>query len=160
MTDGQKPFKRLGSRGQSPSDKRIRIPSRYRKCLTRHVIIQNKSTEVSSSSDWHPPVCQKYKSETGCIYGKKCRFRHVEAEEKPRKKSKRRWCGRITSPVEGVYTTGLCGSRFSSEKVYSTERKKIEIKSRRQILQGHVATNENSGKKRSIAENYSKVRTS
>ena len=28
-------------------------------------------------------------SEKGCVFGDKCRFRHVEAEEKPSKKSKR-----------------------------------------------------------------------
>ena len=30
-----------------------------------------------------------YKSGTGCAYGKECRFRHVEAEETPSKKSKK-----------------------------------------------------------------------
>ena len=49
------------------------------------------------------------------------------------------WCERISCLVEGVCTIGLCVSRFSSEKVYSTERKKIGIESRRQILQGPVA---------------------
>ena len=37
----------------------------------------------------HPPVCQNYKSETGCKYGRTCFFRHVEADEKPSKKSKK-----------------------------------------------------------------------
>ena len=37
---------------------------------------------------WHPPVCQDYKSENGCTIGRKCFFRHIEAEEKPSKKSK------------------------------------------------------------------------
>ena len=44
---------------------------------------QNKSCEASSSNYWHPSVCQKCKSETGRICCKKCRFRHVEAEEEP-----------------------------------------------------------------------------
>ena len=30
-----------------------------------------------------------YKSETGCVYGIKCRFRHVEADGQPIKKSKK-----------------------------------------------------------------------
>ena len=34
-------------------------------------------------------MCQNYKSETGCICGEKCRFRHVEAEERPSKKTKK-----------------------------------------------------------------------
>ena len=38
---------------------------------------------------WHPPVCQNYKSETGCINGRKCFFRHVEADEKPSPKPKK-----------------------------------------------------------------------
>ena len=62
--------------------------------------------------------------------------------------------------VKEVYTIGLCVSRFSSEKVCSTERWKIRIKSRCQIQQGHVAPKINSGKKGSIARNYSKVSTS
>ena len=44
-------------------------------------------TEIGSC--WHPPVCLTYnKSETGCNFGNKCYFRHVEADEKPSKKSK------------------------------------------------------------------------
>ena len=38
---------------------------------------------------WHPPVCQNYKSENRCIHGDKCHFRHVEAERKPSKKTKK-----------------------------------------------------------------------
>ena len=40
---------------------------------------------------WHPPVCQNYKSVSGCNHGEKCRFRHVEAHKQPSKKSKK--CG-------------------------------------------------------------------
>ena len=32
-------------------------------------------------------MCHNYKLETGCKHGDTCRFRHVEAEEKPSKKS-------------------------------------------------------------------------
>ena len=42
-----------------------------------------------SCNFWHPPVCLNYESESGCKYGDKCRFAHVEAEEKPSKKSKK-----------------------------------------------------------------------
>ena len=38
---------------------------------------------------WHPPVCLNYKSEKGCVHGDKCHFRHVEADGKPNKKSKK-----------------------------------------------------------------------
>ena len=75
--DGQKPLKRSGSRGQRSWRGRGRFPC------------QNKNCENPSSDYWHPVVRKNYKSETGCIYGKKCRFRHVEAEEKPSNKSKK-----------------------------------------------------------------------
>ena len=42
-----------------------------------------------SCNYWHPPVCQNCKSQTGCNYGNKCYCRHVEAGEKPSKKSKK-----------------------------------------------------------------------
>ena len=35
---------------------------------------------------------------------------------KPNKKSKKGWCARISCDIEGVYTIGLCISRFLSEK--------------------------------------------
>ena len=38
---------------------------------------------------WHPPVCQNYTSETRCKFGNKCHFRHVEADEKPSRESKK-----------------------------------------------------------------------
>ena len=34
-------------------------------------------------------MCLKYKSESGCAYGEKCRFRHAEADGQPSKKSKK-----------------------------------------------------------------------
>ena len=33
-------------------------------------------------------MCLNYKSESGCTYGEKCRFRHTEADGQPSKKSK------------------------------------------------------------------------
>ena len=45
--------------------------------------------KLSHVKFWHPPVCQNYKSETGCKFGRTCFFRHVEAEGKPYKKSKK-----------------------------------------------------------------------
>ena len=41
-----------------------------------------KIAQNPSCKFWHPPVCQNYKSEKGCIYGKKCFLGHVEAEGK------------------------------------------------------------------------------
>ena len=34
-------------------------------------------------------MCCNYRSESGCTYGEKCKFRHVEADGKPSKKSKK-----------------------------------------------------------------------
>ena len=43
----------------------------------------------SSCDIRHPPVCRHYKSESQCIYGNHCLFRHADAEETPSKRSKR-----------------------------------------------------------------------
>ena len=37
----------------------------------------------------YEPVSLNYKSESGCTYGEKCGFRHVEADGQPSKKSKK-----------------------------------------------------------------------
>ena len=42
-----------------------------------------------SSRVWHPPVCRSYKSESRCIHGSNCLFRHADGEEKPSKWSKK-----------------------------------------------------------------------
>ena len=55
-TNWQTPFKRSGSRGQSPWEGRDRFHRR------------NKNCEDPSCNYWHPPARQNYKSETGCIY--------------------------------------------------------------------------------------------
>ena len=65
------------SRGESPA-KKMRIPCKFQvKCNN------------SSCSCWHPPVCQNYKSQSGCKYGEKRQPRHKDAEEMPSKKSKK-----------------------------------------------------------------------
>ena len=62
-----------------------------RKVLTREVrfCVDFLEKYNPSCKFWHLPVCQNYKSEKGCICGDKCHFRHVEAEEKPKQKSKK-----------------------------------------------------------------------
>ena len=60
-------------------------------------------------------------------------------EEKPCKKSKKGGAKGSVASLKGVHTSGLCVSRFVSEKIYSEERLKIGTKTRRQIRQGHVA---------------------
>ena len=73
--EGEKPSKDSGNRDESSSDKRGKIPRRNRNCNN------------PSCSCWHLPVCQNYKSEKECVHNDKCHFRHVEADEKPSKKS-------------------------------------------------------------------------
>ena len=53
-----------------------------RKVLTQIVKIRHADSGTLS-------VCLNYKSEKGCVHGDKCHFRHVEADEKPSKKSKK-----------------------------------------------------------------------
>ena len=70
-------------------------------------------------------------------------------------------CVKITSLRQDANTAKIVSfdmlrPRRSPEKIYSTERRKIGIKTHRQILQGHVAPNENSGKKWSIAREWFK----
>ena len=37
---------------------------------------------------WHPPVCQNYKTQSGCRFGGKCSFLHREAERQPNRRTK------------------------------------------------------------------------
>ena len=142
--EGQNSSQGSGSKQENSFDK-SEIPCRF------------KFFKNPACGFWHPPVCLNYKSEKGYVHGDKCHFRHVEAEGKPNKKSKKRRCERLSRDIEGVYTIGLCISRFSSEKIYSTWIWNVGIKTRRQILQRHLAPNQNSGKKGSIARYYPKV---
>ena len=98
--EGETPSKFSGNRGESPSDKMNRLACRHRKYNT------------PSCNYWHAPVCQNYKSETGCK-----KIRHVDTG-KAHQEVKERWCERISCLDDGVQTFGLCVSRFLSEKIY------------------------------------------
>ena len=108
-------------------------------------ISEGESVRISFDV-WQSPVCLNYKSESGCKCGDIRRFRHVEADGQLSKKSK-------NSGVKGSVSV----SRFPCEEIHSTERRKIGIKSHRQILLGHVALQKKSGKTGSIARRISKV---
>ena len=75
--EGENPSKESGNRDESSSDKRSKIPRRCANCSNPSCVF------------WHPSVCQNCKSKTRCTFGNKGFFRHVEAEEKPSKKSKK-----------------------------------------------------------------------
>ena len=47
-------------------------------------ILNGKCTDPCDC--WHPPVCQNYKSESGCKFGDICLFRHSEVDGQPKKK--------------------------------------------------------------------------
>ena len=112
--EGQKSSQGLGSKQENSKDK-SEIPCRSKFCKN------------PSCKSWHPPVCQKYKSETGMFCGDKCHFRHVEAEVTSSKKSKK--CGaKDQLRYEGVFSIGLCISRFLSEKSVLREEGKLGSK--------------------------------
>ena len=115
-----------------------------------------KNCNNPSCKFWHLPVCLNYKSGEGCVKGDKCRFRHVEEYVKPNKKSKKRWCERISCTTEGVYTVGLWISRFLSEKLYSAWARNVGIETRRQVLQRALGTKLKFGKERVHREVLSK----
>ena len=96
------PQKSSGPRGESPSGTGRRIPCRN--------FLGGKCT-YPSCTFWHPPVCLNYKSESGCTYGEKCRFRHVEPDGQPSKKSKKSGVKGSVALIKGVFTIGLCVSR-------------------------------------------------
>ena len=75
--EGEKPSKDSGNRDEISSFKKSKIPCRY------------TNSNNPSCGCWHLPVCQNYTSKTGCTFGNECFFRHVVAEEKPSKKSKK-----------------------------------------------------------------------
>ena len=80
----------------------------------------SNSAKKPSCKFWHPPVCQNYKSEKGCVCGNKCHFRHVEAEGKANKGSKKGGAKGSVAILKETFSIGLCVSTFSSEKIYST----------------------------------------
>ena len=106
---------------------------------------------------WHLPVCQNYKSKTGCTFGNKCYFRHVWGWGRAQPKVKEGWCERISCDIEGVHTTGLCISRLLSEKVFFYVNQEIWDQSTPSNSPRHLAPNQHSGKKGSIARKYPKV---
>ena len=76
--EGQKSSKGSGSKQENSFDE-SEIPCRFKFCKS------------PSCKFWHPPVCQNYKSEKGCVHGDKCphqlrRPRLTKGEKTPQKK--------------------------------------------------------------------------
>ena len=49
----------------------------------RILCLRGAKCKRSSCCCLHPPVCVSFKSESGCRFGKRCQYRHIDAEEKP-----------------------------------------------------------------------------
>ena len=77
-----------GTNWREDTPKKFR-PQRRKKAEKRAEIFSRGKCTYPSCNFWHPPVWLNYKSESGCANGDKCRSRHVEAEEKPSKESKK-----------------------------------------------------------------------
>ena len=87
-------------------------------------------------------MCQNYKSETGCKFGRTCFFRHVEAEEKPSKKSKKGGAkGSVPALLKESTQLGCVSQDSYPRMSILREEGKLGSNSRRQILQGHLAPN-------------------
>ena len=141
-TDGKKPSKCSGLRGESPSGKGGRIALQHSESVqTRHVVLGTL-----------PCV-----SESGCKIGEKCRFRHAEVDGQPIEKSKNGGVRGSVSLLKVSIQLG-CSSRLPPEQICFAE--KGENWDQITLLQGHVAPHQNSGKNGSIARSYSKVRAS
>ena len=49
---------------------------------------ENNLREIEANPScylWHPPVCQNYKSQSGCKYDDGCSFLHREADQQPKR---------------------------------------------------------------------------
>ena len=101
-------------------------------------------------------MCQNYKSETGCINGGKCFFRHVEAEGKPSIKSKK---GGAKGSVATLKESAQLGSvSQDSHPGKSSLREEGKLGSKHAVTFSKATWHQKkSGKKRSIARNYLKV---
>ena len=98
-----KPLQRSGSRIQSPWRGKSRFPCQ------------------------HPPVCQNFEPDAGCIYGKRCRFRLVEAEEKPSKKSKKGGAQGSDALLKEYFQSGCVSQDSQPRKSIPQESTKIGI---------------------------------
>ena len=119
------------------------------KCATRHVIIGTLLCVSITSLNQDAHFAKNAASD-------KLRLMDGQSSKKVEEKL---WT-KITCLTEGVYTIGLRVPRLHSKEVYSTESRKIGIKSHSQILQGHVTPHHNSGKQRSTFGKFAIVRTS
>ena len=144
--EGRNTSKEAGNKEESSSDKMSEFPCRFRTC-------KNPSYKF-----WHPPMCQNYKSEQGCIYGDTCHFRHVEAEGKPNKRSKKGGAkGAVATWKESIQVGCVSQDSYPRTSIIPREPGKLGTKHAVKFCKGTWHQKFNSGKKGSIARNYPKV---
>ena len=76
----------------------------------------------------HPPVCQNYTSEKGCVHGVKCHVRHVEAEGKPSKRSKKGGAKGSVSILKESFQLSCVSQDFSPRNSVPRELGKLGSK--------------------------------
>ena len=124
----------------------------------RAEISLGESVRIRHVFFWHPPVCLNCKSESGCKYGDKCRFRHVEADAQPSKKVEDKWCERISSLVKGVCTIELRLEILIRENRFVLrEERNLGSNHFVKFSKGTWRHTKKSGKKGSIARRHSEV---
>ena len=104
--------------------------STKRKILTREVrfCVDTKNCDNPECKFWHPPVCLNYKSEKGCVYAGKCRFRHVEVEGKPNKKSKKGGAKGWVDIIKEFTQLGCASQDSYPRKSFLRSRGKVRTK--------------------------------
>ena len=65
-------------------------------------------------------MCLNCKSEKGCVLGDKCDFRHVEAERKPNKKSKKGAAKGSVAILKESIQLGCVSQDSYPRRIYST----------------------------------------
>ena len=59
-------------------------------CLDGPARITSKELATTHSVKiWHPPECLFYKTKSGCRFGEKCSYAHLQVDEQPSKRSKK-----------------------------------------------------------------------
>ena len=119
------PQKSSGNRGESPSDKRGRIPC-------RHIKFNNPSCNSGIL-----PCVSITNLKKGCVHGDKGHFRHVEAEERPSKKSKKDGAKGSVALLKESAQVGCVSQDSHPRKSILRESGKLGSKTRRQLLQRH-----------------------
>ena len=80
MTQGRSVSRKRSIRGKSNLGVILRQPCRY---YLKGICTRSPCTY------WHPPLCQFYKTGSGCKAGDECLFPHHKVDEQPPKKKKK-----------------------------------------------------------------------